>query len=362
LATSYALRELAALVGGSVEGDGSQRIHGVAQLDEAGPEDLSLLNGLRYRSQFVTTRAGAVIVGPKLAAPERPDSPSLLRVENPYLAFGRLIDLFHPAPPLRPGRHPTALVEEGAQVDPTAELRAFTFVGRGASIGPRTLLHPGVVIEADARIGADCLLHANAVVRERCEIGDRVILQPGAVVGSDGFGYVFDPKRPAHVKVAQVGIARLEDDVELGACACVDRATLGATVVGRGTKLDNLVHIAHNVQVGMHSLLCAQVGIAGSTTIGSGVVLAGQAGVVDHVHIDDRVTVGAQSGVTGDVAAGASVSGFPARDHAGMLRAWAALQRLPALRREHEGLMRRVEELERLLAGYQASPAARKSP
>jgi UDP-3-O-[3-hydroxymyristoyl] glucosamine N-acyltransferase len=360
LATSYALRDLATLVGGRVEGDGAQQVRGVAQLDEAGPEDLSFLTGLRYKSQFVSTRAGAVIVDPALKAPKRAHAPSLLRVGNPYLAFGRLIDLFHPAPPRRPGRHPTAVVEEGAQVDPEAELRAFTFVGRGAVIGPRTLLHPGVVIETGARVGADCVLHANAVVRERCELGDRVILQPGAVVGSDGFGFVFDPQKPGHVKVAQVGIARLEDDVELGACACVDRATLGATVVGRGSKLDNLVHIAHNVQVGAHCLFCAQVGIAGSSEIGSGVVLAGQAGVVDHVHVGDRVKAGAQTGITGDVAAGSSVSGFPARDHAAMLRAWAALQRLPELRRQHEGLKRRVEELERLPAQSPAGTRTRK--
>jgi len=361
VATSYALRELASLIGASVEGNGEQRIQGVAQLDEAGPEDIVFLNGARYRPQFVTTRAGAVIVDPALSLPERESPPSLLRVENPYLAFGRLIDLFHPAPAVRPGRHPTSLVEDGAAVDPTAELGAFTFVGRGASIGPRTRLHPGVIIEADARVGADCLFHAGAIVRERCEIGDRVILQPAAVVGSDGFGYVFDPKRPAHVKVAQVGIVRIEDDVEIGARACVDRATLGATVVGRGTKIDNLVQVAHNVQVGMHSLLCAQVGIAGSTTIGNGVVLAGQAGVVDHVTVGDRAIIGAQSGVIGDVEAGTSVSGYPAREHAGALRSLAALRQLPELSREHDELVRRVEELERLLAEAQASPASRKS-
>jgi UDP-3-O-[3-hydroxymyristoyl] glucosamine N-acyltransferase len=197
-----------------------------------------------------------------------------------------------------------------------------------------------------SRIGEDCVLQPGAVVRERCVVGNRVLLQPGVVLGSDGFGFAFDPSGPAHVKVPQIGTVRIEDDVEVGAGSCIDRATTGETVVGRGTKIDNLVQIAHNVRVGPLSILCAQVGISGSTEIGEGVVLAGQVGVVGHVHIGDGARIAAQSGVPHDVAPGATVSGYPAVDHALWLRQSAALKQLPELLRELRELRARVAALE----------------
>jgi UDP-3-O-[3-hydroxymyristoyl] glucosamine N-acyltransferase len=201
------------------------------------------------------------------------------------------------------------------------------------------------------------VLHANAIVRERCELGDRVILQPAAVVGSDGFGYVFDPKRPAHVKVSQVGIVRLEDDVELGACACVDRATLGATVIGRGTKVDNLVQIAHNVTIGAHSILVAQVGIAGSTRVGHHVMIGGQAGLADHIVIGDQVMIAARTGANRSIESNQIVSGAPAMPHEVWLKAQAVIPRLPELRQA----VRTLEERMKQLDASRTAPSASKT-
>jgi UDP-3-O-[3-hydroxymyristoyl] glucosamine N-acyltransferase len=217
-------------------------------------------------------------------------------------------------------------------------------------VGERTILFPGVVLCEGARVGADCLLYPNAVVREGCRVGDRVILQPGCVVGSDGFGFALDMQGeegsgPRHLKVPQAGVAVVEDDVELGANTCVDRGTLGDTVVGRGAKVDNLVQIAHNVEVGPLSLLMAQSGIAGSSKLGMGVILAGQAGIVGHLQIGDGVKIAAQSGVMHDVEAGAVEGGSPSMVHAEWLRVEAALRRLPELVRQVRRLEKELEQL-----------------
>ena len=212
-------------------------------------------------------------------------------------------------------------------------------------------MHAGAHVLDGARVGDDCTLWPGAVVREHCIVGNRVVLQPNSVVGSDGFGFAFDLEAdgsgPMHRKVPQAGIARIEDDVELGACSCVDRATLGETVIGRGTKIDNLVQIGHNVRVGPLCLIVAQVGISGSTELGQGVILAGQAGIVGHLRIGDGARVGAQSGVAHDIADGDTVSGSPARPHREWLRLSAALPRVPELLREIRKLQQRVEQLER---------------
>jgi UDP-3-O-[3-hydroxymyristoyl] glucosamine N-acyltransferase len=231
---------------------------------------------------------------------------------------------------------------------------ALASVAAGAEIGPRTILHPGVQVGEGARIGADGLVYANVVVREGCQVGDRVILQPGCVIGSDGFGFAFDPEGegqgPRHYKFPQVGIVVVEDDVEIGAGTCVDRAALGVTRIGRGVKIDNLVQIAHNVEVGPLSLLVSQVGISGSTKLGMGVVVAGQVGVVGHLRVGDGAKIGAQSGVSRDLEPGETVSGSPAMPHATWLRAMAVLPHLPELRREVRALR---EELAALKAARQ---------
>jgi len=338
------LAELAAHVGGTLRGDGSLLIRGVGGLAEAGPGELSFYGNPRYRDALLVTRAAAVLV-PSGEPPLRTDL-AVVQVEDPHLAFARISALFHPAETAPPGVSPSARVHPQARVHPDATVMAFATVEAGAEVGAGTLLSPGVFVGRGARVGAHSVLHPNVTVREGCLVGDRVVIHASAVVGADGFGFAFDPGVGAHVKVPQAGIVRVEDDVEIGACTCIDRATTGETVIGRGTKIDNLVQVAHNVRVGPHSLLCAQAGISGSAELGAGVILAGQVGVVGHIRIGDGARVVAQSGVVHDVPAGETLAGSPAIDHRAWLKLSAALPRLGELLREVRALRARVAALE----------------
>ena len=339
---NFLLSELAARVGGEVQGDGGLRIERVAPLEEAGPAELSFFANPRYRAAFEASRAGAVVVEPGVAVPA---GRTVLRVRNAYLAFARVSTLFHPPREPVPEIAPQAAVHPSAHVHPSAQVMPFACVGPGAEVGARTILFSGVVLGAEARVGDDCVLYANVNVRERCVVGHRCVLQPGVVIGADGFGFAFDPEGeegsgPRHYKVPQAGNVIVEDDVEIGANSCVDRATLGSTVVGRGTKIDNLVQLGHNVRVGPLSILCAQVGVSGSTRLGQGVVLAGQVGLAGHLHVGDRATLLAQSGVMNDIPAGETWGGYPARPQRRWMRDEAMLRRL-------EELSKRVRALEK---------------
>jgi UDP-3-O-[3-hydroxymyristoyl] glucosamine N-acyltransferase len=348
------LQELARRVRAELRGDGARRIAGVAPLESAGPEHVSFYANPRYKPELMATRAGAVILSADDADLVPPATAKLVAAQ-PYAVFARCSAIFHVEPRQPAGIQPGAQVAADAQVHPTASIAAAAVVGRGARIGAGSVLHAGAQVLDGATVGAACILYSGAVVRERCILGDRVILQPNAVVGSDGFGFAFDLEGdeelgiegPFHRKVPQAGIARIEDDVELGACTCVDRATLGETVVGRGSKVDNLVQIAHNVKVGPNSLLIAQCGVSGSTEMGAGVILAGQVGVVGHLKLGAGARVGAQSGVSRDLADGETVSGSPAIAHRDWLRMVAALPRIPDLVKEIRKLEKRIAELEK---------------
>jgi UDP-3-O-[3-hydroxymyristoyl] glucosamine N-acyltransferase len=346
-ATTFTLAELAAKVGGAVEGDGALAIDGVAPLEDAGPTQISFLANRKYRKAFEASRAGAVIVEPDEVVPA---GRTVLRASPAYLAFAKISTAFHPPREPMPEVAPEAVIHPTARVHPSAQVMPLATVGPRAEVGARTILFPGVHLGEDVRVGADCLLYPNVVVRERCALGDRVILQPGVVIGSDGFGYALDllgeGRGPRHYKVPQAGIVVIEDDVEIGASSCVDRATLGTTRIGRGAKIDNLVQIAHNVEVGPLSILASQVGIAGSTRLGMGVVLWGQAGVVGHVTIGDRANVAAQAGVGGDVAPGARVAGSPATPDVQWARNSAVFNRLTDMRRELRELRAEVARLQ----------------
>lgn len=304
------ISELAALVGGDVvSGAGDVAIAGPASLDAAQPGEISFFSHPRYAADLKTTRASAVLV-PRDFAGET--SAVCIRVDNPSGAFARITSEFvrEPAPPPA-GIHPAAVVHAGAQIDPSASIGPGTVVMEGAAVGPGSVLMAGCYVGENARIGADCLLHPHVVVRHGCLLGDRVIIHPGTVIGSDGFGY--DTRDGRHVKIAQSGIVAVENDVEIGANTTIDRARFGRTVIGEGTKIDNLVMIAHNVVIGKHCIVCAQVGIAGSARIGNYVILAGQAGIVGHIKIGDGTIIGAQTGVSNDVEAGSRVVGSPPR-------------------------------------------------
>src|SRR5688572_8835334 len=303
----FTLGALAAALGATLDGDAARVVTGVATLDAAGSADISFLIDARYRDAALRTSAGALLVPFDTAGL----GPALLRVKQPQQALIRLLQLFHPRATAKPGVHPHAVVADGARVDPSAAIGALAVVERGATIGPHVRVHPLAYVGVDVEIGDDTEIHARVVLGERVRLGRRVIVHAGAVIGSDGFGYAFDGG--GHQKIPQVGTVVIEDDVEIGANTTIDRAMLGATVVRRGTKIDNLVQIGHNVEIGAHAILVSQVGVAGSSRVGAGAVLAGQVGVSDHVTIGDGAVVGAQSGVGADLEAGAKVLGSPAR-------------------------------------------------
>jgi UDP-3-O-[3-hydroxymyristoyl] glucosamine N-acyltransferase len=326
------LAELARQVGGRVIGDGDVVIHKVAPIDEAGPGEITFLADPRYQKFLVHCRASAIIVGPGVITDPLPGTvKGYLETANPYVAFAKILQLFS-TPPAQLNYQVSSL----AQIDPTASLAEqvtvfpHAFVSRGVKIGRRTVLYPGVFLGEDCRVGDGCVLYPNVVVREKCRIGNRVILHPGVVIGSDGFGYAGEGN--LRVKILQIGIVEIEDDVEIGANTTVDRATLGRTVIGRGTKIDNLVQIAHNVTVGENSIIAAQAGIAGSTRIGKDVTLAGQVGVINHIAIGDGAKIGPQSGIPKSVARGAVLSGgLAAAPHHEWLKVMTLLPQLPKL-------------------------------
>ncbi|MBN1336197.1 MAG: UDP-3-O-(3-hydroxymyristoyl)glucosamine N-acyltransferase [Deltaproteobacteria bacterium] len=296
----------------------------IRSIEEAGPEHLAFVANRRYARHIATTRAGVLLLDPHTPAPGR----TTLRVPDPYLGFARALALFHPYPEVVPGVHPSAVVDPTADVTGAA-VGPLAVVGAHARVGPGTRLEPGAVVGAWAVVGRDCRIGARAVVGEACVVGDRVVLNPGAVVGSDGFGFATTPD--GHVKIPQVGRVVLEDDVELGACTCVDRAAVGETRVRRGAKLDNLVQVGHGATVGEHALLVACSGVAGSSRLGRFVTLAARASVLGHLEIGDGVQVGAASTVTRNLPDGARVSGHPAFAHALWRRAALSLKELPGL-------------------------------
>jgi UDP-3-O-[3-hydroxymyristoyl] glucosamine N-acyltransferase len=335
------LAELAARLACRLEGPGEVEIRGVAGLEEAAPGDLTFLHNPRYADRLTATRASAVILGPGMAGPGLP----VLRCPNPYLAFARAVLALYPAARPAPGMHPTACVAAAARVDPAASVGPLCVVEAEAEIGPGSVLVAQVYVGAGSRLGRDCLLYPQVVVREGVRLGDRVIVHGGTVIGSDGFGYARD-EEGRYVKIPQVGGVAIEDDVELGANVAVDRAALGQTRIGRGTKIDNLVQIGHNVTIGEETVIVAQAGISGSTKLGRRVTLAGQVGIAGHLEIGDGATIGAQSGVDTAVPPGAVYWGSPARPHMEAKRRLAALARLVDAGKRLRALEARVRELE----------------
>lgn len=320
------LRELAGAIHARLEGDPDVSVNGVAPLETAGPGDLSFLANPRYEESAATTRAAALIVGESFHG----NGANLLRVSNPYLAYARAVELILPEGRSQPGADPSAIVDSTAQVAGSASIGPLCVIGAGAIVGERTTVGAGCVVEAGVEIGEECRIFPRVTLHSGTKLGARCIVQSGSVLGSDGFGYATD-ERGRHHKVPQRGGLAIADDVEIGANVTIDRGSAADTVIGSGTKIDNLVHIAHNVTIGQNAFIVAQVGIAGSTSIGDHAVIAGQAGIIGHVRIGDRARLGAQAGVIGDVPADAEYSGYPARSHREQMRAYALFARLPEL-------------------------------
>jgi UDP-3-O-[3-hydroxymyristoyl] glucosamine N-acyltransferase len=341
------LAELAGRLGCRLEGDGALEIRRLATLDAAGPGDLAFYANPRYHAALLATRAAAVIL-----SEDAPAAPcAMIRSANPYLTFAEALEIF--VPPVRPapGVHPTAVIAADADIGPDVHVGPLVCIGSGARVGARTALLASVVLGAGARVGEDCLIHARVSIREGVLVGNRVVLQDGVVIGADGYGFA-QRQDGSHYKIPQVGTVVIEDDVEIGANTTVDRPALGETCIGAGTKIDNLVQIAHGVHLGRHVLLAAQVGIAGSTVLDDRVMLGGQVGVAGHISLGKGVRATAQTGIPNSVEAGAFVSGYPAIENREWLKASAVFRRLPELRKT-------VAHLETRLAALEAALAAR---
>lgn len=342
---SFTATEIAAKLGGEVLGNGTVELTGFAPADASKPGDLTFAENENYFARAEASAASAILV----AGDFKSTSKTLIRVPNARVAFAKVLPCFFPEPTFAPGVHPSAVVAGTATIDPTATIGPLCVVGDGVEIGPRVVLEGGDHVGAECRIGADSRLFPNVTLYARTEVGRRVRLHAGVVLGSDGFGYAFDGR--AHQKVPQVGNVIVQDDVEIGANTTVDRAALGSTVIGQGTKIDNLVMIAHNVALGEHCILVSQVGIAGSTTLGNYVTLAGQVGLAGHLKIGNQVTIAAKSGVMHSIPDGEKWLGIPAQPDRQTKRQLLAIQQLPEL-------IRRVRDLEKRLAAKETVPEA----
>ena len=339
------LRELAELVDGRVAGDHDVPITGIAGIREAKPGDITFVANNRYASLVHSTRASAVIVGPDIDECRLP----AIVADDPYLAFTKVMKLLNgdDVPPPKQ-IHPTAVIGQNVQIGKDVSIGPYVVIADNAVIGDRVTLYPHVYVGRKATIGSDTLIYPSVTIREKIHIGERVIIHSGTVIGGDGFG--FAPVKGTHHKVPQVGRVVIEDDVEIGANVTIDRATIGKTVIGRGSKIDNLVQIAHNVELGENCIVVAQVGISGSAHVGSNVTIAGQAGVVGHIRIGDNTVVAARAGVTKDIPSNQLVSGFPAKPHTDEKRIKACLFKLPEMRKELAELRRKVQEMESALS------------
>jgi len=335
------LSDLAARLHCRLEGDGTIDVVRVAGIEDAGPGDVTFLANPKYASKLATTRASAVIVDETVKAAPC----AMLRTAHPYLAFAEAVGVLTPPAPTTPGISPLASIDPTAQLGPDVSVAAFVSIGARARVGARTSLAPHVVIGADAAVGDDCVLHPHVSLREGVVIGARVVLQDAAVIGSDGFGFARRADG-SHQKIPQVGRVVIEDDVEIGAHSAVDRPAVGETRIAAGTKIDNLVQVAHGVKIGRHALLAAQSGIAGSTVLDDAVILAGQAGVTGHVHLGRGAVVGAKSAVTKDVEAGQHVTGIPAIPVEQWRESAVLLRHLPELRQTLRDLEARLAAIE----------------
>lgn len=334
--------ELAAALRADFEGDPRAELRGVATLSEARPGQLSWLGNETHKPELARTRASAVLVRP---GTEVPPNVAAIFVDDPDLALCQALRLIGPQPPrVETGIDRSARVHETAKIEPGAAIGPNVFVGPGAVVGTGTQLHAGVYVGEYARIGVDCVIWPNVVIRERVRIGDRVIIHPNATIGADGFGYLQRDGR--HVKIPQVGTVVIEDDVEIGANTTIDRARSGQTRIGRGTKIDNLVQIGHNCDIGPGCIIVAQCGISGSTRLGEGTVLGGQVGIIDHLTIGRAVRIAAQSGVTADVPDGRVIRGTPAVELREYVKQTKALRRLPETEKLVHELLERIQRLE----------------
>ena len=344
---SFSLGHISRVIGCNIPGQAENiMITGLSSIEEAGEGDICFLSNSKYIKYLSSTKAGAVIVSKGTPVPENIIA---LEVDDPYFSFLTLLTLFNPRKPadIAFGIDAEASIDPNAVIGENVSVGPFAVIQAGVIIGENTIVGACSVILRDSTVGKDCLIYPNVTIMDRCCVGNSVILHAGVVIGSDGFG--FAPYKGRYHKIPQIGIVRIEDDVEIGANTCIDRAVFGETVIRKGTKLDNLIQVAHNVQIDSDTVIASQVGISGSTKIGSHVQLGGQAGISGHLTINDGASVGAQAGVTKDVPPNVTVSGYPAKNHMHAMRLEAALRNLPELIKKVKTQEKRIIELERII-------------
>lgn len=342
----FSAKQIAEYIQGVIEGDENATVHTFAKIEEGIPGAISFLSNPKYTHYIYDTQSSIVLVN-KDFAPEKEVKTTLIRVNNAYESLAKLMTLYEQSQPKQTGIHPLAYVAPTAKVGENVYLAPFACVGEYAEIGDGTALHPHATVGKGAKIGQNCILYSNCTVYHDCRVGNNCILHAGSVVGADGFGFAPSPK--GYEKIPQIGIAILEDDVEIGANACVDRATMGATIIRKGVKLDNLVQIAHNVEVGSHTVMASQAGVAGSAKIGEWCMFGGQTGIAGHIKIGNKVSLGAQSGVPGNVKDGQVLMGTPTIDMKNYFKSSAVFKKLPEMYLELSSLKKEIEELKKQL-------------
>lgn len=340
----FTAKQIATFIQGEIVGDENATVHTFAKIEEGVPGALSFLSNPKYTPYIYETRSSIVLVN-KDFVPEQEVKATLIKVDNAYESLAKLMTLYEQSHPKRTGIDPLAYVAPTAKVGKDVYLAPFACVGDGAEIGDGTELHPHATVGRNAKVGAGCILYPHATVYHDCRVGDRCILHAGSVIGADGFG--FAPTPNGYEKIPQIGIVIVEDDVEIGANTCVDRATMGATIIHRGVKLDNLIQIAHNDEIGSHTVMASQVGIAGSTKVGEWCMFGGQVGIAGHIRIGDKVNLGAQSGVPGSIKDGQQLIGTPPMEMKPYFKAQAVFRRLPEMYAELNALRKEVEELKK---------------
>ncbi len=347
----FTAKQIAAYIGGEIVGDENATVSTFAKIEEGMPGALSFLSNPKYTAYIYDTQSSIVLVNSDFV-PEKPIKATLIKTANAYESLAKLMMLYESVKPKKRGISSMASVAESATIGENVYIGPFVYVGEKAVVGNNTIIEANASVGDGASVGSDCILYNNVTIYHGCKVGNRCILHAGSVVGSDGFG--FAPGANGYDKIPQIGIAILEDDVELGANTCIDRATMGATVIKRGVKLDNLVQVAHNVVIDEHTVMAAQCGVAGSTKIGSWCMMGGQTGISGHIQIGNQVKVGGHSAIANSVKDGKAVMGYPAFDHTQFARASVVFKKLPEMYREMDTLKKEIESLKQQLANGKA--------
>ena len=342
----FSAKQIAEYIQGVIEGDENATVHTFAKIEEGIPGAISFLSNPKYTHYIYDTLSSIVLVN-KDFVPEKEVKTTLIRVDNAYESLAKLLNLYEMSKPKKTGVDPLAYIAPTAKIGQNVYIAPFACVADGAEVGDNTILHPHATVGTNAKVGSDCILYPHATVYHDCRVGNQCILHAGSVIGADGFG--FAPSPEGYEKIPQIGIAILEDNVEVGANTCIDRATMGATIIRKGVKLDNLIQIAHNVEVGSHTVMASQVGIAGSTKVGEWCMFGGQTGLAGHIKIGNKVNLGAQSGVPGSIKDGQNLIGTPPMELKGYFKSSAVFKKLPDMYHELNNLKKELEELKKQL-------------